>query len=95
MDYAIVDSNVWRNIKSKYKKIKAKSVYNLFITFSFHGLSFKNIYVSGSEIIFEVIQKLFVNKMFGIENFKQMFEVRYKNEVIDPSVSFDWFGDVK
>lgn len=94
IDYAIVPCSTWAECKKKYDvEIQVRNVYNLFISFSCHGLSYKNIYVHGAEVVFDVIQALFVNKMFGIETFRKMFEVRWDSRTIDPMVSFEWFGN--
>lgn len=93
LDYLIIPYCTWKDCKSQYdKEILVYNVYNLFISFSCHGLSYKNIFVHGSEIVFDVIQALFVNKMFGIDSFRRMFDVNYEAITIDPMVNFEWFG---
>ncbi|KAM0680591.1 Ubiquitin carboxyl-terminal hydrolase 15 [Glugoides intestinalis] len=96
IDYSIVPSTVWEECKSNYDiEIQIKDVYNVFISFSCNGLSYKNIYVHGVEKVFDVIQTLFVNKAFTIESFNQMFVVRCDVKTIDPMVNFNHFDNTK
>lgn len=94
IDYSIVSEDAWKLCKKDYDtEIEVNDVYEVFISFSCNGLSFKNLYVHGVERVFDVIQTLFVNKTFGIDYFKEMFEIKYEKKVIDPNVNFEYFGD--
>lgn len=96
VDFSIVHATIWEKIKKNYiGELKAKGIYNLYISFSCNGLSLKKIYVHESETLFEVIQALFVNKMFAISVFNTMFDVRYNGKILDPMILFSWFGNEK
>lgn len=94
IDYSIVSKEAWNQCKKDYDiEVKVKDVHEVFISFSCNGLSFKSLYVHGVERVFDVIQTLFVNKTFGIDYFKEMFEIKHEKKVIDPNVNFEYFGD--
>lgn len=78
LDYIILDSTAWNQVKEEYDiNLPVKNdVYQVFITFSCQGISFKTLYIHGVEKVFDVIQTLFVNKTFGLEAFVNMFEVK-------------------
>ena len=93
VDYLIVSESKWKTMREGYDvEIPVGDVYDLYISFRCHGESHKNIYVQGTEKVFDAILTLFVNKMLELEAFNRLFVVRWRGKAIDPTISFAWFG---